>query len=359
MNEINLASLPRGCAALCLRAEKVALKYGAAAGKTLLLALSGGGDSVAMTVIFHILSRRLKINLLAAHINHNLRPEADADAAFSRDLCDWLKIPFFEKSYPIRELAKEARKGLEETGREKRYEALRELRINLRADLILIAHQLDDLCEDVMTRFIRGTGWPGLAGMRVLEAGVFRPLLFVGGEELREFLRELGFSWREDSSNADLSFLRNRVRREMIPWLKKENPSFEDNIKRLHTAATFDDEFWRDYLRPYFDAAVSGMIKLTGGVVIKLPKNTLRLLPAAARLRLYRLIIKAFAKIPPSGQTRADALFALDAALREKKSGKRFQFPGNTEALLKDGGICFYKYADAKGLEEINSLLKR
>lgn len=351
------STLSRASVRLCLDIEKIARKFRVVPDKNLLLCLSGGSDSVAMAALFSLLARRGALKLSALHVNHNLRAEADDDAKFARELCASLRIPYYEESIPVADLAKNSGKGLEETGRAARYGAANALADRLGADFILLGHQLDDLCEDLILRLLRGAGWPALAGMRRLEGRFFRPFLYVRSDKLRRFLREMNISWRHDASNDDPAFLRNRVRHQIIPALKTENPSFEENARRLHIAADLDDDFWREYLKSSFRQALEGLKGDSAYCLIELKKEILASLHPAARLRLYRLIVKELIKRVPGGQTRADALYRLDAALREGKSEKLFQSPGNIGALLRDSSIYFYKFSGDKGLRKIGELL--
>ena len=340
-------------AQLILSIKKNLLRRGAAPGKRLLLSLSGGADSTALAVALARLRPSLRLSLSAFHLNHNLRAEAKGDQEFVERLCESLEIPLFAESAPVREIAAARKAGLEETGRSLRYDALRSLKARLGADFILLAHQLDDLCEDALMRLLRGAGWPALGGMRELEGEIFRPLLFVPARNLKTFLRETGIGWRCDKSNGDESFLRNRVRLRIAPLFKAENPSFENNIKHLREGAELDEQFWAEYLSPCLAAAMRAAILAPDCALIVLPREALRAIRPAARVRLYRLVVKEIASRLPPGQNRAEALFALDRALEAKKTGKIFQFPGDISALLHKGSIYFYKHASPEGRETV------
>ena len=350
-------ALSRASVRLCLDIENIARKFRVAPDKNLLICLSGGSDSVALTALFSLLAPRRNLKLSALHINHNLRAEAEDDAKFARDLCSSLHIPYYEESVPVADIAKSSGKGLEETGRAARYQAANHLADNIGADYILLGHQLDDLCEDLVLRLLRGSGWPALAGMRRREGRFFRPFLHVKSDVLRRFLREMNIPWRHDASNDDLSFLRNRVRHQIVPALAAENPSFTESARRLHIAANLDDEFWREYLESSLQSALREMKRDSSYCLIELKKETLSSLHPAARLRLYRLIVKELIRVIPGGQTRADALYQLDSALREGKSERLFQSPGNSGALLRKGSIYFYKFNGEGGLRKIQEIL--
>lgn len=316
-------------------------------GRTLVLALSGGLDSTALAVILKLLSVRLGVRLVGAHLDHGLRPDSDQDAAFVRDLCWELGVPFVSRRVDVLALARERATGIEDAGRQARREFLDELLAGLdaadklSASLCALAHQLNDLAEDQLMRLARGAGWPALGGMVAFDPArrIIRPLLMTPREELRRFLEELRIPWRDDPSNQDPSFTRNRFRAEILPLFARENPNYLAAAAELWRQARVDEFYWnKEVLGVMSDASADEASDNTSGERDSfLESDTLSRCSLALRLRLYK---RAVERLGP-GQPLAAALHALDEAWFGRQTGKRLQFPGGKEARVERGGIRF------------------
>ena len=212
-----------------------------APGDRVIVALSGGADSTALLRILTSLPD-LALDLVAAHLNHCLRgSESDADEEFARGLANELAIPFECRRIDIRTVAAEKRLNLEDAGRRERFVFFNELRQSWRADMIALAHHADDQAETVLMRLLRGSGITGLSGMTHRNGrGCVRPLLDITRTEIEAYLGELGQSWRNDSSNDDVSFLRNRIRHQLLPLLEHYNPAIRQRLSV--TAGLLADE---------------------------------------------------------------------------------------------------------------------
>jgi tRNA(Ile)-lysidine synthase len=203
--------------------------------ESILVAVSGGPDSVALLRAIHASGRKIVV----AHVNHKLRDvESDDDEAFVRELADNLHVPCFvvERRIPVNE-------SIEATARNLRYEWFRELAEEQKCDWIATAHTADDQAETVLHRIIRGTGLHGLIGIRFdrkirNEMYVIRPLIHRSRNELLEYLQLLDQPFRIDSSNIDSRFTRNRIRNEIMPKLRSMNPQVDQALKRLSQQAT-------------------------------------------------------------------------------------------------------------------------
>jgi len=219
-------------------------------GEHVLVALSGGADSVATLAALVRLAPRLGVRLSAAHVHHGLRGrEADEDAAFAERLAAELDVPF----RLIRLSRALARGGnVEERARELRYRALREIAAEIGAGKIATGHTRDDQAETVLLRLVRGCGPRGLAGIRPVvradgEATIIRPLLQCDRAQIESFLADLGLAHREDSSNRSPRFQRNRIRYEVLPLLRELNPAVDRALADL-AAVSRDQEEWRQGL---------------------------------------------------------------------------------------------------------------
>lgn len=188
-------------------------------GERVIVALSGGADSVGLLVV---LTELFDLELKAVHVHHGLRgAEADRDAAFAEDLCRRLEIPFTLVCRDVKAYAERERISTEEAGRVLRYEALEEEADAWGAVKIALAHHSDDNAETILHHLLRGSGLKGLGGMKPVQGDRIRPLLCVGKDEIREYLTERGFTWCEDSTNESDGYTRNRIRNQILPLLKE------------------------------------------------------------------------------------------------------------------------------------------
>ena len=186
-------------------------------GEVVLVALSGGGDSVALLDVLRALAPELRVTLHAVHVHHGLRPEGDADAAFVRGLCADLGIPFHLERVAVKRAP--PWEGLEAEARRARYAAFREVARRVGAQRVATAHTADDQAETVVMRLLEGAGPRGLAGIAPVRGIFIRPLLGARRTDVEAHLRGQGLAWVEDASNRDPRFLRNRIRHEVLPYL--------------------------------------------------------------------------------------------------------------------------------------------
>jgi tRNA(Ile)-lysidine synthase len=255
------------------------------AGERVCVAVSGGADSTALLlglVEANGGKEALGVVLSAAHVHHGLRgAEADGDEAFVREVCERLGVPLTVARVDTTARMAEEGEGLEEAARELRYAALRGLAV----DVVATAHTLDDQAETVVMKMLRGAWTEGLGGISPVVGGgggadniqgslhsdrksavsgrddrvevgsrehkaevgprVVRPMLGVRRSEVEAFLLERGQGWREDSSNGDVSLMRNRVRRELMPVLRGFNPGVDGLLARMAEVAREEEAYWR------------------------------------------------------------------------------------------------------------------
>lgn len=209
----------------------------------LLVALSGGADSVALLVL--LCRQRVKLNLriTAAHLHHGIRgADADADALWCETLCQQLQIPLILERADVPALAKAQNLGLETAARNARYAFLHRAQRECGADLIALAHHMNDQAETILMHLFRGTGTGGACGMARLKDGLYRPLLEVPKAELRQFLAEEGICWREDQTNALADNPRNALRLNVMPEIEKSYPMVASAIARYGRIARAENE---------------------------------------------------------------------------------------------------------------------
>lgn len=206
-----------------------------------LLAVSGGADSVAMLRALAALRQagRLDTDLAVGHVNHCLRAEAsDGDERFVNDLARELSLPIYAAQADVPAYAKEHRLSIETAARLLRRRALIDMARQAACTAIATAHHLDDQAETLIHRLQRGTGFRGLAGIRPTaeldEMRFARPLLTVRRSEILEYLRQGNFPWREDHTNADTQMTRNRIRHRTLPFLQAQaSADLPDHLARL------------------------------------------------------------------------------------------------------------------------------
>jgi tRNA(Ile)-lysidine synthase len=219
--------------------------------ETVLCAVSGGADSTAM---LHVLTELEKLQnhgwkLIVVHINHGLRgEESDKDVRFVRKLAKSLGLPFHTRRVDVMGLKKADKLSVEEAARKLRHEALKKIAVELGAQKIALAHTLDDQAETIMHRIIRGAGLRGIRGMapirlvsRKHDLFLVRPLLELERSELRGYLKSRDAEWREDATNLERTFMRNRLRLDLLPAIERDfNPRFKYALVKLgQTASAF------------------------------------------------------------------------------------------------------------------------
>jgi tRNA(Ile)-lysidine synthase len=235
-------------------------------GDRVLIAVSGGADSVALLRVLLELRTELGIVLAAAHLNHGLRGEdSDADEHFVEELARRHELDFVVERIAVAEYAAGERMGLEAAGRELRYQWLANVAVDGRFDAVATAHTLDDQAETVLMKFLRGAGSRGLAGIYPLmvrdetKTRFVRPLLGTTRNELEMYLKSLVQDWREDESNLERRFLRNRVRHELLPLLDRDyNPSIREVLSGRAEISRAEEEYWDEAVRHALKNVVTG-----------------------------------------------------------------------------------------------------
>lgn len=194
-----------------------------------LVALSGGADSVALLLLL----KNAHFNVHAAHCNFHLRgEESDRDEAFCVELCQRLGVELHRAHFDTREYAELHKVSIEMAARELRYKWFEQLREDIGAAGICVAHHRDDSVETVLLNLVRGTGLRGLTGIQPRNGNILRPLLCVSRAEIEAFLAEKGQKYVTDSTNLKADVQRNIVRLEVLPLLRKLNPAVAENIQR-------------------------------------------------------------------------------------------------------------------------------
>jgi tRNA(Ile)-lysidine synthase len=193
----------------------------------ILLAVSGGIDSMVMTHLFIAFEADIAI----AHCNFNLRgSESDKDEAFVKHYASVHNIPFFFAGFDTTGFASEKGISIQMAARELRYRWFEEIRLKNNYNYISVAHNLNDNVETFLINLTRGTGIAGLTGMKPKHKNIIRPLLFASRNAIIEFSNQYNIDYREDKSNAEIKYTRNKIRHVIIPHFREINPSFETTV---------------------------------------------------------------------------------------------------------------------------------
>jgi tRNA(Ile)-lysidine synthase len=283
-------------------------------GDTVLVACSGGPDSMALLHLCLELGEDEGFTTAAAHFNHGLRPRAATDERFVEAAALKLDIPYFAGREDVRSLARAQRLGIEEAARLARYRFLERAAVEAGAARLATGHIMNDQAETVLLRLLRGTGPAGLAGIPTRRGLIIvRPILALERREVLSYLADRGIAYRCDETNLDTDILRNRVRHKLIPYLEKNfERAIVRSLARLARIAG-DEETWLEA------AAASRMKKLLGGslAVPTLDVAALRRQPPALARRIIRAYVKSL-----KGDLR-DVSFDDVEAIRALAEGKR------------------------------------
>ena len=294
---------------------------GLVAGERLVVALSGGADSVALLDV----AQTLGVDVVAAHLDHALRRESADDAAFCRALCAERGIPCVVERVDVGARAAETGAGVEAAGREARYAFFEAVRSAHGADRIATAHHLDDHVESVMLSLGRGTGLRGLRGIAAIQGRVVRPLRRVRRRLLRLHLQKKKISWREDPSNTDPDRRRNQVRADVLPALEEIfGATAFDHIGSMGERADEDlqtlDLLVSDRLNEMTRESSDGMLVLDRGAFLDAPEPVRSALLRAAARRLFT--------DPAHQKWNAEHVANVLAFVQRAHTGRRWSLPG-------------------------------
>ena len=278
-------------------------------GDYVICAVSGGADSVALLFAMYLLREKFKIDLEAAHFNHQLRgKESNRDEEFVRQLCDRLDIPLHVCVGKV----EAGKKGLEAAARDARYGFLMSL-----GGKVLTAHTANDNAETVLMHLVRGTGLKGLGGIAPINGRLLRPMLNITRQEVLTFVKEYNLHYVEDSSNGTEDFLRNRLRHNVMPLLVQENPCFAENLSAMAMRLREDERLLDNLAQK----------SATDSVAL------LRAMPESLRSR----VIVNFLKNGGVNEPEAEHITAVERLIKSDKPSARAMLPdGITVARCYD-----------------------
>ncbi|MEG0297134.1 MAG: tRNA lysidine(34) synthetase TilS [Clostridium sp.] len=316
----------------------------------ILVALSGGPDSVCLLHVLHSLKNELNLTIGAAHINHMLRgEESTRDEVYVEELCNELSIPCYIKRIDIDSISKELGISHEMAGRDERYKFFEDVSNEQGYNKVAIAHNANDQAETVIMRMMRGTGLEGLGGIRSKRnEKIIRPILSILRDEIESYCNEKKLNPRIDKSNLENIYSRNKVRLDILPYMKENfNPDIIQTINRMASILQKDDEYINNQCNKYFD----NYCKIQpGGLVIN--KKIFKLEDAIVN----RIIKKSL--IDYSGKyTNFEMKHIYDVIdLANKETNKKIDLPNNIIAENIYGDIYLkIRMRSAKKSEQKNN----
>ena len=291
---------------------------------TVIIGVSAGADSVCLTHLMRAIKMEWGLHLILAHFNHHLRIDSGGDERYVAKLSQRLGIPYVVGHW---DRSKETRPGsLEEKAREARINFFTRLSQKHKAQAIALAHTQNELSETVLLRILRGTGLQGMRGIlpkTSLAGFVFiRPLLEIKREMIEEYLKKEGVPWREDKTNRETIFLRNKIRLHLLPLLKQYNPNITLSLARLAQNSALD----YDYLRKSAEKVFKKIVRISRSkksVTINL-SNLQKEHPALKRL-VIRLCVEKI-KGDTNSLTLTHAL-EIEDLIRERPEGSQVNLP--------------------------------
>ncbi len=222
-------------------------------GDKLVLAVSGGPDSIAMLNILKELREeqsKLNFEIVVAHINHMIRKEAKEDEEYVRDYCEKNKIQFYSKSIDVQKIANNNKIGTEEAGRIVRYEFFDEILEKTNSNKVAIAHNKNDKAETIIMNLLRGSGVSGLKGIEPRRGKYIRPLIECERYEIEKYCEEQKLNPRIDKTNFENEYTRNKIRNIVIPYVKKEfNPNIIETLSRMSELVTEEEEYIEKHIK--------------------------------------------------------------------------------------------------------------
>jgi len=331
------------------KVKKIIEKYGMISpGDKVLVAVSGGPDSVCLLHILDRLAKEMALSLHILHINHGIRKaESKREEKFVCSLAERMGLPISVKSLDVPSYARRKRLTMEEAARDMRYNAFESLASQLNAKKIALGHTASDQVETVLMHLLRGSGPQGLSGISpVRKSGsisIIRPLIEISREEILNYLKENNLTFCLDSSNRRIEYFRNRVRLKLLPLLRKNyNKNIEGALLRLSEILKEENTYWDKVV----ERVLGKVVSLESGKILVDFRKFLRYNVVVQRRILYRLFggivslrqieaIRTLAHKSPQGKTinlgkrfsvRKEGNFLIFSTFPERRF-KKFNFP--------------------------------
>ena len=308
--------------------------------RKILVACSGGPDSVALFHLLRILAAQYRWRIALIHFNHQLRPDAaKKDETFVRSLAGKYRVPFYGGSGNVKREARKTQTSIEECARKMRYDFFLRTAKAKKFSVIVLAHTQDDQAETVLMRMIQGTGLKGLQGIRgkakMGKTVLVRPLLHFKKRDLLEFLRAEKLAFRKDRSNDSTRFLRNRIRLELIPGLQRDfNPRVIEALSRIPAIVASEGELIAEVEKKAWNKT----LKKQSAKRVEFHRSIFLKFPPALQ---FRMVEKALKRLDP----RSGISFEAWERLRRSLARPRFcsSLPRDIDFALTPKKATLYK----------------
>ena len=309
-------------------------------GDKIVIGVSGGPDSMCLLDSLYCLKEKLGIEIFVAHINHMIREEADEETEYVKEYCKNKNIKCYVKKADVEKLAKEQKLGTEEMGRKIRYEFFKEIAKKENANKIATAHNLNDNVETVLLNLLRGTGVSGLKGIEIkrIENDIeyIRPIRECERKEIEEYCEKQKLNPKVDKTNLESIYNRNKVRNDLIPYLKREfNPNILEGINRLSDIAREEEEYFDEIIAKQYEELKIG--ENLNEVILDLNKfNNLN------KVIKSRLIIYTINKV--NGNVQGIGKIHIEDIIKlcDNNIGNKYLTPNkNVKVFIKKGKIFF------------------
>lgn len=302
-------------------------------GDNVVVAVSGGPDSIALLHILNSLRDRYNLSLYGAHLNHMLRGgESDGDAAYVEDFCRKFEIPLTVRRVDIDRMSKEEGISHEEAGRKARYSLFEDVAISYDASKIALAHNMNDQAETVLMRIMRGTGLEGLGGIKPVRDNRFiRPLLFTTRSDIENYCKIHSLNPRTDSTNLKPIYSRNKIRLELIPYIRENYcPGIETALSSMAELLKDDNDYLEEHVSSiYKDSAVEkeGFVLIDTKVI-----NSLHV--AVSRRLIRRGILHVKGNLTGIESKHIELIFLIS---RNGTTGAAVELPGSIKVKISYG----------------------
>ncbi|MBC8061503.1 MAG: tRNA lysidine(34) synthetase TilS [Clostridiaceae bacterium] len=320
-------------------------------GDRVIVAVSGGPDSMSLLHLLNQLSKQLEISLIVAHVNHCLRGlEADKDQEFVHNFCEDFKIECYSKRIDINKIAKANNVSSETAGRDARYGYFIELKDKYKVNKIALAHNANDQAETVLMRIIRGTGLEGLVGIKpVREETYVRPLLNITRPEIEEYCVTNNINARLDKTNLENIYTRNKIRLELIPYLEKNfNQDIVNGLIKLGDIAKKDN----DFIEKHVDFSYKKYChRKQGKVIIKSEAFK------EHESVLSRLIRRTFQEVNGNLYNFEKVHIYDIISIQKQGTGKVITLPSAVNAINEYGDIIITKEENSSEIEKYETFL--
>jgi tRNA(Ile)-lysidine synthase len=319
-------------------------------GDKVLVAVSGGADSLALLYLLEQFSKELGYELFVAHLNHLVRgKESDEDASFVEKEANKLSLPIFIDKIDVKKSG--LKSSFQESARILRYQFLEDVLTSIKGNKIALGHTADDRIETVLMNFLRGTGLRGLAGIPEARGHVVRPILSCTRSEIEGFLDGQNLIYRTDSSNNETKYLRNKIRHEVIPFLKTFNPDISGNLLGLAEIAREEEQWMSEKTRELYSQLVTPE---NGDLCFEITEFENQ--PLAMKRRLIR---ESFYRL--NGSLREITALHVQQVLNlfsRARVGCWLKLPGNVQVVCGYDTVCF-SLSDDSASTKIDKKTKR